>query len=363
MKRFAKFIGIILLNSIILTNVGCASKDSANTPMHTPGRVPEFLQRIDPQKIEDLKNKNIENVISTAEEFACDITEDKDYTIPHKAILDTISYRIDRDSISYDGEHAYVDIIFTMANYESVLLDEDNLRDINTFTTALNKIDKINIKSTLSFTRSNGMWVLNNGEDTEASVLEFLDTGIVFIPAPTPPESLDLSGCNYTAAVNYKEYFDYTLCTELGSTIVLTGDLNIYLYLSIDDETASIVLDKDLLMTDIRNYVITNADVIVEASTGMSLSTVKMFTGMTDDEVYDMIMDEVMVEINKINFDLFSMSGTYEIDGDSIVIHGSQGDIPGTISGNTIYMDITNNHSIDEYLEENELVFDFTSVV
>ncbi len=347
----------------MLSMSGCSKQQEKAPTTHKPRSAAEFILKINPQSLSDLETKNIHAIVSTTTDFAENVLFDNGYTTPHKAILDTISYRIDQESIFYDGEHAYVDIIFTMANYESVLLDEDNLRDVNTFTTALNKIDKINIKSTLSFTRSNGVWVLNNGEDTESSVLEFLNTGIVFIPAPTPPESLDLSGCNYTAAVNYKEYFDYTLCTELGTTILLNGDLNIYLYLSIEDETASIVLDKELLMTDIRNYVIANADVIVEASTGMSLSTVKMFTGMTDDEVYDMIMDEVMVEINKINFDLFSMSGTYEIDGDIIVIHGSQGDIPGTISGNTIYMDITNNHSIDEYLEENELVFDFASVV
>ena len=307
--------------------------------------------------IEDKYNQTMEAINASIESTSERIMDPTYRESSHRVIANTLTHEVYLDTFNYDSEYAYVDAVYKIADYETVLQDPNNLTDIVTFTDAIKSSDTISIDVTYKLVNNSSGWEITNEDEIQTEVQKFSTTDIVFVPIR---DSIDLSGKSYESVINYKEYFDYTLSSELGTSIVLNGDLNIHMYLDFTETTATITLDKDLLISDVKNYVINNRDAIVEASMGVSISTVKLLSGMSDDDINNEIINTVMVEINKINFNTFSMSGEYEVDGENIIIHGisSQGDINGKIIDDKIDIDITNNTSIDAYLEENQLSFE-----
>lgn len=360
MKILRKSLSLFIVISMVMAMASCTSSNSGKTrkKKHKDVAYP-LLDLLDPTDWEAEANATKKSVLSIVHknndcvmfydaDFMTDVIGDDE---AYKLIADTVDGTVDETSLSITSAEASVNVVYTIADYEELIKDESNLKDSLTFANALKETDRIEIPVTYRLTRDDaGDWEVNNISEIVEAVTPYAGLKINFKPVVVPS---DISDGKYVAKIDYKKYFDSMVSAEVGKSVSLEGSLYVYLYLVIEDGHASISLDETKLRQDIDAYVTANEDAIVKASTGVSISTAKIVTGMTYEEIHKMVMDTVMGEVNKINFNIFSKSGTYRVEADTIVITDSatQWEIKGTISGKTITLDMANYHDIDNFID------------
>ncbi len=93
------------------------------------------------------------------------------------AVADTITYEIDEESVEASTKKGSgsVDVIFTMADYEDLLEDEE-ITDIDALTDAIADADTQEIKVTLEFEGEDGTWLVTNYTKVFDKVYVFTDT-------------------------------------------------------------------------------------------------------------------------------------------------------------------------------------------
>jgi len=89
-----------------------------------------------------------------------DLLYSEDQSAFFKAVEGTIEYEIDEDSVSVSKGEGSVDIIFTIADYASVL--DDVYTDIDELTSAVKKADTEEIKFTAEFVQEDKEWIPDN---------------------------------------------------------------------------------------------------------------------------------------------------------------------------------------------------------
>jgi len=347
-----------LRNSILIFSLAVALSGCSNTANQKRIKIKASpaLYKSSSDFYENTLETNIQGVLERsieASEFI--LSEDLDND-PYQTIYNSITFTVLDETIQYKDGYAYVDVNFSMADYEPVIEDPNNLTDSLTFAGALSKADRITIPATYQVERQDEQWVVINTDEVKSMLTPFDGLEINYAPVAKP---IELSHLNYACTVSYKDNFDSTMSSVLGQNLELQGELNLYLTLSFDEDKAYVALDENQLREDIKNYALNNREAIVYASSGVSISTAKVFTGMTDEEIDNTIMDSINAEVNTIDFSQFSMTGAYEIDGENIIIYGedNKGIITGNIDGTSIVLDISNNTNIDSYFQENILTF------
>ncbi|MCQ2528373.1 MAG: hypothetical protein MJ108_04555 [Saccharofermentans sp.] len=360
MKVLRKSISLFIIISMVMTMVSCASLTSGKTKKkkHDDVTYP-LLDLLDLSEWEAEVNATRESVLAVIYKNSdCIIYHDADFITDvigddeaYKLIADTADGTINEESLSITSTEASVDAVYTIADFDEVIRDDNNLEDSLTFSNALNVAGRTEIPVTYKLTKNDaGDWEVTNISEIVEAVTPYVGLTINFKPVVVPA---DLNDGTYVAKIDYKYYFDSMVSAEVGKSVTLDGTLYVYLYLVIEDDHASIYLDETKLRQDIDAYVTANEDAIVKASTGVSIGTAKIVTGMTYEEIHQMVMDTVMGEVNKINFNIFSKSGDYRVEADTIIITDSitKREILGTISGKTITLDMTDYHDIDNFID------------
>lgn len=100
-----------------------------------------------------------------------------------EAVADTIEYEIDEDSAEVKEKKASVDVVFTIADYESVL-DSDEYANIDEMIDALDDADKEEIKVTVEFKKEDDEWLVSNYDDIMKDLYEFTKTQSILINEP-----------------------------------------------------------------------------------------------------------------------------------------------------------------------------------
>ena len=106
------------------------------------------------------------STLNTKSDEATDIYEilDGDYSDDQlaffKAVEETITYEIDEDSCDVEKDEATVDIIFTIADYDTVL--EAEYTDIDELIAAVEKADTKEITFIADFVKEDKEWIANN---------------------------------------------------------------------------------------------------------------------------------------------------------------------------------------------------------
>lgn len=362
MKKLSRILSFVLITSLLMSGAGCSKKESKKEKSIRKNRPPKIFESVLPETFDQMPELVKDRLmVSVKDSIDALISSTNDDDTAHYIILSAMSYKIDDNSLSYEDGYSYLDVKFLTPDYKKVMADEHNLEDATVFLKALNEADKLETMVTLKLQTCESGWEISNTDEISKDLFGFMNEEINFAPVKTGP---DLSGTYYVAALDYTPYFNDTVAYVLDKEVSMKGNLDIYLYLTIDEDTATITLDQDKLMDDIYDYVVLNADSMVQASTGVNMTTIKILSGMSNQDIYDMIMESVMDEVDSINFDLFTMTGPYDIDGDIITIHGEgrQGEIIGTIDGTKINMDISANRNVDSYIDEDELLFELTTI-
>lgn len=93
----------------------------------------------------------------------------------NKAVSKTIAYEIDEDSAEIKKDKASVNVVFTIADYESILKD-DSYIDIDSMIDALDDADTEEIEATIEFEKQDDDWVVTNYEEIMKDLYEFTDT-------------------------------------------------------------------------------------------------------------------------------------------------------------------------------------------
>lgn len=378
MGRFSKFISLVLCLAIVLSSVSCAKKNKKHETRDEQEELP-IISKVDDSLDEYFYHQQSDKKkVAREVDLLCEaITNQEsyesiddnffDYEIMYgsekgtvfNAISSTLSLKLNSD-IKIDKLTSGAILEVSMADYDSVFENEDNLVSIDALVQAIESADLISFEVPLQLVFNNGKWEIIDVDSALDRILPFLDSEFE-IYNPHVSENLIYDQA-YIATIDYTGYFAQAIASSLGTEVTLSGNLDIHLQLIVGEEQADVSFAQEEFMTDLQNYVQLNTNVLVEASTGMSVEAIKLFTGMTDEDLYNTVMETVMAEINTIDFSIFSMSGPYEINGETITINTSnnQGDLVGTILGGRIALDITSYQAIDNYITENIIVFELT---
>lgn len=365
MRIIRKTLSLLIILSMAISMVSCAgSKTTKSKKKHKDSSTYPFLDKLDLSDWEAEAKATKESVLLTVinaneciyyhnDDFMKGVLGDNE---AYNIIADTIKSEINEDNLTITATDASVDVIFTLADYKTVIKDKKNLKDSSTFYDAINAADIMSIPVTYQLAKNeSGEWEINNLDEIVKAVTPYIGEEINFAPA-----AAKVSNGKYVAKIDYTSYFNVMVESQLGKSCDLNGTLYIYLYLTIDGDNATICLDESRLRKDIEAYVTDNENAIVKASTGVSISTAKVVTGMSYEEIHKMVMDTVMGEMNKINFKIFSKSGSFQVEADTIIITDSvsQKKITGKVSGKTITIDLTDNTEINQFIDVD--IFTFT---
>ncbi|MCQ2531129.1 MAG: hypothetical protein MJ093_00295 [Saccharofermentans sp.] len=425
-----------------------------------------------------LKSQNAEKMLKVCsedfEDEADDLAEEFDFVAEYgeekaaylDAIAGTIDYEIDEDSVEIKKSKATVDVVFTMADYESIQID-GFWDSIDSVVAAIEDADTMEVKTTIELEMDDDdNYVVVNPYDVVDDVMvytnvnydinaivgdlasyvgdyympeELEDTDEVYMYLYFTYEDgfLDIDhSCYYVVLYNGANVYTSDTCdvedtfyygsfegaevndeghllagtyqitvydmndmvlaeaacevTETASSatninteidlpdgdVYVTsidytqdfldqmggfdaqGNLELHMYLILGDDEATLMLSGDDFKANVSEFMVNNLDAIFMASAGMSAADLAEMSGMTMSELEDYFVESVLLELDASQFDAARTSASYEIDGSSIVIHFPGSDVAGTISGNTISLDVSDIPEFETFAVDGVLTFE-----
>lgn len=187
-KNIKKIVSVCVASSMLLSLAGCADK----APEMVADQADSFVSAVtgmNAKKIkgacsEDLDDDDAE-IIDNYCGYASNDDINYDSYVVMAAVADTLSAEIDEDSIEAStkkGEGS-ADVVFTIADYESIVADEDLMVDENTAVSAIEDADTKEIEVTVEFELEDGEWVVSNAVDVISEVYAFVDDiDVSFVP-------------------------------------------------------------------------------------------------------------------------------------------------------------------------------------
>jgi len=181
-ERFKRATCIALTSAVIFSMTGCA-----NIPVGA-GKVEDIIDAGDAfakaaascdltkmGKVSAEKFKKDTKDWESILDFSEGEIYDENSALFLSAVVDTIEYEIDEDSAEISKDEASVDVVFTIADYEPILEDEE-IRDIDSMIAALEDADTNEIKTTIEFEKDDGEWFVSNYKDIMKDLYKFTDT-------------------------------------------------------------------------------------------------------------------------------------------------------------------------------------------
>lgn len=182
-KEFRKVLALLVISSIALSATACNSvKDE------------EIIDAADgfASAIASCKYKKISKLTSDINEdydaimaLSADDYSDNQIAII-SAIIDTIAYEVDEDSVEISKNSYSCDITFTMADYESIFADDDLMTDLDTCLDAIADAESNEITVTAEFEKDEDNFIVTNFDDFEVVYefyniddIEFFEYGII----------------------------------------------------------------------------------------------------------------------------------------------------------------------------------------
>ncbi len=156
-----KFTAVVLTGSVIFGLAGCLNFGGNKAVIEAADELASQIADADASKL--IKNSTLDKkskeAQSLTELLSADFKSDDELAF-YKAVEATIEYEIDEKSCSVSKGEASVDIVFTIADYESVLKEE--FTKIDELTSAIKKADTKEITFTAEFVKEDKEWVADN---------------------------------------------------------------------------------------------------------------------------------------------------------------------------------------------------------
>lgn len=372
MKLFKKGLSVFVATSMVLSFASCGKKEvSTDDVVSAADSFSKSLIDLNAKKLlkvcdEDTNEDDIEEALDFDSRFdddVCDI---------YSSIADTLEYEIDEDSVKVKKDTATVDVVFTVADYDSL---EGTYDSFDEFLDELDDADTIEIEVTIELVSDDDAWLVSNASDVIDDVLEFVEADFsieeaiiapletetpveteapVDIPEPTVtdrPANIDEQ--LYVGSIDYTDAF----ITQLGSPFEPNGNLYIVLDLVLNGDTATLSFNPDEYVDNIIDFVISNIDNLMIESSGITAQEAADMLGMTMDELNEYFAEAIVTQIDVSQFDNASTTGTYSIEGDTIYITFPSNSLTGTINGNYISIDVSMVEGFSEFAQDGAINF------
>ena len=214
-ENVRKALAVLLSTTYILSSAGCAFLDKSKD---------EILDVADPYaknlaslNISKLVKSTVKDLKDDADEWEAklDFSEGDLYTADAAAALDsiasTISYEIDEESVEADGKKGKgsIEITFSIADYESVLEDEE-IRNVEDFVSEIESAKTKDIEITLEFEKDDDNWLCSNYDDVFETLYAFTDEEYSFrVPVVEYLNGVNWFGCDWDLGDGFYTNTDY----------------------------------------------------------------------------------------------------------------------------------------------------------
>ena len=200
---FRKLISVALSASVVLSMTGCAFLDkSKDEVLDAAEAYAKNLAACNVSKLVKGTVKDLEDDQDTWTEIL-DFSEGDLYTEDAasalSAIAGTIKYEIDEESVEATAKkgEGSVEVVFTIADYEA-LLDDEDLTKIEDFVDAVDDADTKEIEITIEFEKDDDTWLCSNYEDVFEDLYAFTSEEYEFrIPFVECVQGVNWYGCDW----------------------------------------------------------------------------------------------------------------------------------------------------------------------
>lgn len=161
-KLYKRAVSVVLTGAVLLSLTGCLDFGGGKKAViEAAGVLAENIVAADAAKLikESSLDKKSKDATALTETLSLDGKKDEEKAF-YEAVEKTIEYEVDEESFTSKKGQASIDIIFTMADYESVL--KDKYTKIEDLTEAVKKADTKEIKFTAEFIKEDKEWVADN---------------------------------------------------------------------------------------------------------------------------------------------------------------------------------------------------------
>ena len=161
-KLYKRAVSVVLTGAVLLSLTGCLDFGGGKKAViEAAGVLAENIVAADAAKLikESSLDKKSKDATALTETLSLDGKKDEEKAF-YEAVEKTIEYEVDEESFTSKKGQASIDIIFTMADYESVL--KDKYTKIEDLTAAVKKADTKEIKFTAEFIKEDKEWVADN---------------------------------------------------------------------------------------------------------------------------------------------------------------------------------------------------------
>ena len=184
-QGFRKAVSLTITSALVFSMAGCSLGDKSKEEVLEVAE--DYAKNLAACKISKLAKATVEDFDDDKDEWEERLTfssgdfYDDDTAEAVSAIADTISYEIDEESVeaSKKSGEGSVTVVFTIADYEPLVGDEDLVR-IDDFLDALDDADTTEIEISIEFEKEDEEWLCSNYEEVFEELYAFTDADYDF---------------------------------------------------------------------------------------------------------------------------------------------------------------------------------------
>ena len=184
-KRFRNAASLAVTSALIISMAGCSLGDKSKEEVLEVAE--DYAKNLAACKVSKLAKATVEDFDDDKDEweerltFSSGYIYDDDIAEAVSAIADTISYKIDEESVeaSEKSGEGSVTVVFTIADYEPLVGDEDLVR-IDDFLDALDDAGTTEIEISIEFEKEDNEWLCANYKEVFEELYAFTDADYDF---------------------------------------------------------------------------------------------------------------------------------------------------------------------------------------
>ena len=357
-KTIRTVLSVTVASSMILSMASCSLFDKAKEQiLEAADAYADNMCKPAISKIIKATNDDIEedaDLWTEALTFSAGDLYDADQAAALQAIADTLSYEVVEDSVegsTKDGEGS-VDVVFTIADWQSVLENDEAMTDVDSFIAAIGEAETNEIETTIEFELEDEEWLGSNYEDVFNDVYEFISADISFVPPLidhvegttwffddydtdgqyTNTSVIDLD-INFDSDISYSDFADIHYEVEHNGAVVYTSELGEregYLRTSFDgaplDETGNYLEagTYDIIFYDVAGTELARgtATVLVEEADPNGVSFTWWFSDDGNGTYHD--TTRIDLDINLGSSSLSSSDVYYTVSYNGVMVYRSE---------------------------------------
>ena len=243
------------------------------------------------------------------------------------AVLSTMTYKVDESTLVIDSRYGSVNISITMADYGAIA--DKTFKKADEIAPAIQACPTITYTYTCHFIRDGAMWYATDlDSEGYADFLRYKKFSVNMKRVDgTYKASLDVTD-KFIAYV--ESGYSIRMPSDLIGTITITTTL------VLKNGKYEITVDRDAFVSNIKTFVETNIDRIIQNTLGTSssvgLDTLAKVAGYKDyADMKQSILKDVISSLESIDTSGLESSGTFTLNDNAITLQSTTDTMPGSI--------------------------------